>query len=554
MPTVPAVERPDRLGAEVQHVDPSVDGWDTESLNGAAGGQLQKLVADDGVDRAALLAQSFSCTSLRPAERENTFSGPAFRVTRGGTGGERLRGAAGLNAALATLLEPFTGDVHHKFKVVRVVPGEQRRFTTEVLHQAWGEAPRGRLQQNATWSVAWSWPDPAAPPLLEAVHLLRHEEITTPAPLFADCTAAALAGVPGAGEQFLRGTDEWCARIDRAAGMNQYGHNGLAVGDVNGDGLEDVYLCQGGGLPNRLLRQNPDGTVTDIAPPSRIDWLDDTRAALLVDLDNDGHQDLVASISGGVILARGDGTGAFTVRGGMPFDGGYSIAAADYDGDGRLDLYVTRYQTSDIALGLPAPYHDANNGPANALFRNEGNLAFADVTERVGLDDNNSRFSFAAAWADGDGDGDLDLYVANDFGRNNLYRNDRGRFRDVAADAGVEDISAGMGVTWGDPDLDGDLDLYVSNMFSSAGQRITYQRRFRPTTDADTRSAYQRHARGNSLFMNAGDGTFVDATMAAGVWMGRWSWGAQFVDLNNDGLEDLFVPNGFVTNEIVDDL
>ncbi len=84
----------------------------------------------------------------------------------------------------------------------------------------------------------------------------------------------------------------------------------------------------------------------------------------------------------------------------------------------------------------------------------------------------------AASWEDYDQDGDLDLYVANDFGRNNLYRNDDGQFVDVAAEAGVEDISAGMSVSWGDYNNDGQADLYVGNMFSSAGNRVTYQRQF----------------------------------------------------------------------------
>jgi hypothetical protein len=172
----------------------------------------------------------------------------------------------------------------------------------------------------------------------------------------------------------------------------------------------------------------------------------------------------------------------------------------------------------------------------------------------VGLGQNNHRFSFAASWEDYDNDGDLDLYVANDYGRNSLYRNDRGTFRDVAASAGVEDISAGMSVSWGDVNNDGWMDLYVANMFSSAGNRVTYQRRFLPSADAGTRADYQRHARGNSLFVNAGDGTFRDVSESAGVTMGRWAWGSPFADLNHDGLQDIVVANGFLTQELEDDL
>ena len=202
----------------------------------------------------------------------------------------------------------------------------------------------------------------------------------------------------------------------------------------------------------------------------------------------------------------------------------------------------------------PIPYHDANNGGRNVLFRNNGAWRFQDVTKRVGLEQNNRRFSFAASWDDYDNDGDLDLYVANDYGRNNLYRNDRGRFTDIARRAGVEDISAGMSVSWGDYNNDGWMDLYVSNMFSSAGNRIAYQRRFHSGASEATRSEFQRHARGNSLFQNVGDGTFRDVSTSAGVTMGRWAWGSGFVDINNDGLEDLIVANGFVTQEDPGDL
>jgi hypothetical protein len=118
---------------------------------------------------------------------------------------------------------------------------------------------------------------------------------------------------------------------------------------------------------------------------------------------------------------------------------------------------------------------------------------------------------------------------------------------DVAAEAGVEDISAGMSVSWGDVNLDGNMDLYVSNMWSSAGNRITYQRQFQPGAGGEAIAAFQRHARGNSLFVNSGDGVFVDASVEAGVAMGRWAWGSRFIDLNNDGLQDIYVANGFIT-------
>ena len=202
----------------------------------------------------------------------------------------------------------------------------------------------------------------------------------------------------------------------------------------------------------------------------------------------------------------------------------------------------------------PIPYYDANNGGANFLLRNDGDWEFRDATSTTGLDTNNSRWTYAAAWEDYDNDGDIDLYVANDYGRNCLYRNDAGHFVDVAEGSGVEDIGAGMSASWGDYNGDGLMDLYVGNMYSTAGQRIASQPKFLPGSSSVTRALLKRMAQGNRLFSNSGDGTFADVSVAAGVAMGRWSWGSIFVDLNNDGWQDLVVANGFLSDEDTDDL
>jgi hypothetical protein len=188
------------------------------------------------------------------------------------------------------------------------------------------------------------------------------------------------------------------------------------------------------------------------------------------------------------------------------------------------------------------------------MFENRDEFRFVDVTEECGLDMNNRRFSFAASWEDFDVDGDLDLYVANDFGRNNLYQNNGGKFHDVAAELGVEDMAGGMSVSWGDCNQDGLMDIYVGNMYSAAGNRVTYQRRFLEGRSPDSSSGIQRMARGNSLFQATPEGGFVDVGEAAGVTMGRWAWSSQFVDLNNDSRQDLVVANGYLSNDRPDDL
>ena len=165
---------------------------------------------------------------------------------------------------------------------------------------------------------------------------------------------------------------------------------------------------------------------------------------------------------------------------------------------------------------------------------------------------NNRRCSLGASWCDYDADGDPDLYVANDFGRNNLYRNEGGgRFKDVAEELGVDDVGNGMSVTWEDVDNDGLMDLYVGNMWSSAGGRIAGQPRFEQER---LREIYRRMSRGNSLFRNLGDGRFEAVSLRSGTFFGRWSWSGQFLDVEGDGLEDLYVVNGFISNANKDDL
>ena len=218
-------------------------------------------------------------------------------------------------------------------------------------------------------------------------------------------------------------------------------------------------------------------------------------------------------------------------------------------------FYACHYHADpNDPYGNPVPYHDANNGTPNVLLKNLGDWEFRDVTTEVGLDQNNRRWTYAAAWEDYDNDGDADLYVANDFGRNSLYRNDNGMFSDVAEQAGVEDIASGMSVSWADYDRDGWLDIYVANMFSAAGGRVAFQRQFKSSSSDQTKRDIQRLARGNTLFRNRGDGTFEDTTLSARVEMGRWAWSSPFGDWNNDGWPDLLVTNGHFTGVDTHDL
>ena len=271
------------------------------------------------------------------------------------------------------------------------------------------------------------------------------------APFFRDVSATVFNGASSYREQMLGGIPYWRSRLDPACGIDVYGNHGIAAADIDGDGVDEIYVCQPGGLPNRLYKFGQDGSATDITDAWGVGMLDETPMAVFLDLRNTGEQDLVVLRGAGPVLFLNDGNqfrllpDAF--RFATPPAGTFTgMAAADFDRDGKLDLYLCCYMyfQSEAQYNYPAPYHDAQNGPPNFLFRNklqaDGNGFFEDCTAETGINENNDRFSFAASWCDFNGDGWPDLYVANDFGLKNLYVNNQGRFRDLAKNAGVEDI------------------------------------------------------------------------------------------------------------------
>ena len=567
----------------LRRMDPGTTGWETEVFSEQAERQLSLLAewltrreGRVGEPLALLLADQFVADRLVPEELETAFDDGVIQVRRsaaaqGATGDLRSAVLArpsrdGVDR-LEELVQRFGSDgpSKTKFRLFRVrMGGTGEPAVTRQYVSMSGPSAAGTREWNAVWTIHWSVDkDTSSPPRIREIAVDAFEEVdlrsvAPGASFLADCTTSLFRGVDSFAEQLSRGTDYWMQRIERRFPVYYFGHQGMSLGDVNGDGLDDLYLCQPGGLPNRLYVQKEDGSLRDASTEAGIDLLNYTRSSLFIDLDNDGDQDLITGASYHLLMFANDGDGRFQLRvAEAGADAALSLAAADYDHDGDLDLYICRYYESRSQEGefvVPLPFHDAENGARNRLLRNEGNWVFTDVTAETGLDAHNTRFSFSAAWEDYDNDGDLDLYVANDFGRNNLYRNDKGHFTDVAVEAGVEDIAPGMSVTWGDYNRDGHADIYVSNMFSAAGNRIAFQDRFQPRLDTTDRALFQRHARGNSLFLSRGDGTFSDTSLASGTTMGRWAWGSLFADLNNDGWDDLLTCNGMVTGERLDDL
>jgi hypothetical protein len=208
----------------------------------------------------------------------------------------------------------------------------------------------------------------------------------------------------------------------------------------------------------------------------------------------------------------------------------------DYDRDGLLDLYVTGYFRSDIDLWhltttkiMHNSFEFATNGGKNLMFHNLGNGKFEDVTDKLGL--GSTRWTLAAASADFNEDGWPDIYLANDYGPEELYLNDHGK-RFVRSTAGLESESkSGMSVALGDVYNRGHLDVFVTNI-SERG--YLFQNNNLRVNELTARGA------GSARFHNVADATVADA---------GWAWGAQFGDLNNDGTNELFVANGFISGD-----
>ena len=553
-----------------KRIDPIEDGWDSEAFSAAATKQLKLLakelstpskLSNDSIGKFFIQDTALNL-QLKPANLSEFYRDSEFHIQRGGPGSAPSQNdpVIAFQSLLSTI--ESTNILQTEVKLYRIDKAGND-FTSRVMFNAAGQSTEGPKQINTEWLCHWT-PD-IETPHIKSIALLSYEESIRLAKnktsLLNDCTADLLGHNKAYREQLLRSTDHWRARIPVNLGLDVVANHGLALGDVNGDGLDDLYLCQQGGLPNRLFIQNPDGTLTDHTRQSGTGWLDYCASALIVDLDNDGDRDLAVSQDFKLLLMENDGSGRFNLSFGTSTHAQtFSISAADFDLDGDLDIYACGYNPSadrvrSGALGEPLPYHDAQNGGANMLLSNDGSWEFNEVTENVGLNHNNNRFSFAATWEDYDDDGDPDLYVANDYGRNNLYENTSGRFVDVAAELGIEDMASGMSASWGDFNRDGRLDIYISNMFSAAGNRITFQRQFKPGAPQAMLAQYQRHARGNTLFQADKEGRgFRDISVEQGVTMGRWAWGSRFVDLNNDGWEDLVVANGFISTEDTGDL
>ncbi|HXU76916.1 MAG TPA: VCBS repeat-containing protein, partial [Methylomirabilota bacterium] len=364
--------------------------------------------------------------------------------------------------------------------------------------------------------------------------------------------------------------------------------SGLAAGDVDGDGWCDLYFCSTDGT-NVLYRNLGNWKFEDITARAGVACPGQhSIAATFADVNGDGHLDLIVTARGGPNrLFINDGKGHFTEDSSFPGResklASTSIAVADIDGDGALDIYICNYRGRsylddhiEVDAELNKEWQRVREGKElSAAFTNQfyaqgGSLFEKGEPDELLLNDGHGHFrradasyftmppgslapgpldgsGLAAQFHDFNGDGAPDLYVCNDFQTpDRFWLNDgRGRFTLAASNVLRHISSSSMAVDFADINLDGAMDFFVSDMLSRDHSRRMRQRGLLQLTSATIDSyALQPQYPQNTLFLNRGDNTFAEIAPYAGLTASEWTWGAIFLDADLDGYPDLLISCG----------
>jgi enediyne biosynthesis protein E4 len=342
---------------------------------------------------------------------------------------------------------------------------------------------------------------------------------------------------------------------DRSSQLPEDMGAGVAWGDFDNDGLEDLFVVSGGGplgapteklAPCVLYKNMGDGTFRQVQafPELRIHGM----AAAWGDYDDDGYLDLIVTGYNTLLLLHNEqGTGKFTVSASLTNRPGFWSSAAwgDYDNDRRLDLYICGYVAynateadrtrASAQLGTAVPYtlNPSSFDPIpNLLFHNNGDGTFTEVAEKLGVSNPKGR-SLGALWHDFDDDGWLDLYIANDISDNAFYHNKGGTFEDSSYSACVADYRSAMGLAAGDWSRKGYDDLFISHWIGQ--QFALYHNLWADLNPTNSTSARPFGLR----FMD-----LADIKGLGQISLPCIGWGTEFFDFDNDGWLDLVVVNG----------
>lgn len=342
---------------------------------------------------------------------------------------------------------------------------------------------------------------------------------------------------------------------------NFYNGGGVAVGDINNDGLVDLYFT-GNLVPNKLYLNKGNFKFEDITGTAGVagtqTW---STGVAMADVNGDGFLDIYVCNSGKVEDGSDRKNELFINKGDLTFeekaaeygvdDKGYSTHAAffDYDRDGDLDLYVLN--NSYQAIGsFNLRKNERNNRDAmggDKLMRNDGGH-FTDVSEEAGIYGSVIGFGLGVTVGDINNDQWPDIFVSNDFfERDYLYINNQdGTFRERLPEQMNSISGASMGADMADINNDGWSDLFVTEMLPQKNDRLKTVTTFEDWNryQYNVQNDYHHQFTRNMLQINNGDNTFSEVGRLAGVEATDWSWGALLFDMDNDGLKDIFVANG----------
>jgi enediyne biosynthesis protein E4 len=451
------------------------------------------------------------------------------RARRGSRRLRRVQWTASTLVILVLIGAVVTWRIHKENEPEEYTPGEASKDITSMTRER-AVLARATTLQNVKNTVSSRVVDRLLDPG-------RNLPPGAPEPLFTDITqAAGLASF----RQF---------QGPRTSQLPEDMGSGVAWGDFDNDGLDDLFVVSGGGsldlpasqrAPSVLYRNLGDGRFEKLQDFSDLRILG--MGAAWGDYNNDGWLDLVVTGYDTIILFRND-HGHLVRDKSVPSPKGFwtGVSWGDYNRDAYLDLYVCGYvkyklgernvSSNSTQFGLEVPFtlNPASYEPErNLLFRNNGNGTFTEVAQELGVANREGR-SLSALWHDFDGDGWSDLYVANDISENRLYLIRHGKFVDAGRGAWVEEYRGSMGLAAGDFDRDGDDDLFISHWI------------------AQGYALYQSLLSEQKGMANGSELHFTD--VAANMGIGQPSlqeigWGASFVDFDSDGWPDLIVANG----------